>query len=90
MIYTFEEIIEQLAKIIDELNARETSNNCVWAELSGYSWDELCDKAIELIRELGGNNKPSAPNPPHKLEPVVLYENFSLSKEKYMRDILKK
>lgn len=54
MIYTFEEIIEQLTKIIDELNARETSNNCVWAELSGYSWDELCDKAIELIKELGG------------------------------------
>ena len=54
MIYTFEELIEELTKIVDELNARETSNNCVWAELTKYSWDELCDRAIELIKQLGG------------------------------------
>lgn len=55
MIYTFEEIMAELTKIIDELSARETSNNCVWAELTKYSWDELCDRAIELIKQLGGN-----------------------------------
>lgn len=54
MIYTFEELIEELTKIVDELNAREISNNSVWAELTKYSWDELCDRAIELIKQLGG------------------------------------
>ena len=52
---TFEEIIRELDKILDELEARELSGNCVWAELTGYSWDELCDEAIEYIQMLGGN-----------------------------------
>ena len=33
---------------------------------------------------------PEPPNPPYKLEPVILYEDFSLRREKYMRDVLKK
>lgn len=51
---TFEEIIAQLDKILNELEARELSNNCVWAELTEYGWDELCDQAIDLIKQLGG------------------------------------
>ena len=33
---------------------------------------------------------PESPNPPHKLEPIILCEDFSLRREKYMRDVLKK
>lgn len=51
---TFEEIITQLDKILDELEAREISGNCIWAELTEYGWDELCDQAIDLIKQLGG------------------------------------
>lgn len=51
---TFDEIITQLSKIITELDARETSFNCIYAELTEYEWDELCDRAIDLIKQLGG------------------------------------
>ena len=51
---TYEEIITQLNKISKELNVRELSNNCAWAELSEYEWDELCDMAVDLIQKLGG------------------------------------
>ena len=53
---TFEEIVKEIDEIIDELFARELSGNCVWAELTQYGWDELCDKAVEYIRMLGGTN----------------------------------
>lgn len=52
---TFEEIIRELNRILDELEARELSFNSVWSELTGYTWDELCDEAVEYIRMLGGN-----------------------------------
>jgi hypothetical protein len=53
---TFEEIVKEIDKIIDELFARELSSNCVWSELTEYGWDELCDKAIEYIRMIRGTN----------------------------------
>lgn len=51
---TFEEIMIQLDKIFTEFDARETTNNCLYAELTQYSWDELCDMAVDLIKKLGG------------------------------------
>lgn len=54
---TFEEIIRELDKILDELEARELSFNSVWAELTGYTWDELCDEAVEYIHMLGGTEE---------------------------------
>lgn len=50
----FEEIMIQLDKIYTELDARKVSNNCVYTELTQYSWDELCDMSIDLIKRLGG------------------------------------
>jgi hypothetical protein len=54
---TFEEIIRELDRILDELEARELSFNSVWSELTGYTWDELCDEAVEYIRMLGGTEE---------------------------------
>lgn len=51
---TFEEIMIQLDKIFTEFDARENTNNCVYVELTQYSWDELCDMAVDLIKQLGG------------------------------------
>lgn len=54
---TFEEIIRELDMILDELEARELSFNSVWSELTGYTWDELCDEAVEYFHMLGGNTQ---------------------------------
>ena len=45
-------IIERLFRILTELDARESGGNCVCRELTGTSWIELCDEAIELLKEL--------------------------------------
>lgn len=46
------EIIEKLFRILTELDARESSCNCVISELIGASWVKLCDDAIELLEQL--------------------------------------
>lgn len=45
-------IIEKLFRILTELDARESSCNCVVSELISKSWIELCDDAIELFEQL--------------------------------------
>jgi len=35
-----------------ELDSREFSNNCVIDRFTGLSWDELCDKGIEILTNL--------------------------------------
>lgn len=47
-----DKILDEINLIIMELYARETSNNCVVSELQGKGWDELCDKGIELFKQL--------------------------------------
>ena len=42
----------ELLKIATELDARESSANCVISEYTGTSWKDLCDKAEELIKQL--------------------------------------
>ena len=41
-----------LCEIVEELFAREVSNNCPNTSLRGLSWNDLCDAAIEMLEEL--------------------------------------
>lgn len=45
-----QEKIEELFDIVEELCARETSNNCIRFLDKGYV--ELCDTAIQILQEL--------------------------------------
>ena len=45
-------MIDDLYNITVELDARETSSNCVVANLQQFGWDELCDKAIGILEKL--------------------------------------
>jgi hypothetical protein len=51
----FECKLEYLADIVEELTAREVSNNCVVQPLMYKSWKELCEDGIRLFKELGGH-----------------------------------
>lgn len=42
----------ELLEIVTELDSRETSNNCVIAQLQGVSWLDLCDRGIEILKLL--------------------------------------
>ena len=46
-------IIEQLFIVITELDARDSSNNCV--NMQEFSWNELCDMGINLFNQLKNN-----------------------------------
>lgn len=46
------EIINELSYILEELEARNCSNNCVVAKLIGKSWSELCDYGTKLFEQL--------------------------------------
>lgn len=50
-------IINKLFQIFTELDARESSNNCIVPELAVRSWDELLDDAIGLIEQLRGGKQ---------------------------------
>ena len=45
-------MLDDLYDIAVELDSREFSNNCVINRLIGLSWDELCDKGIEILTKL--------------------------------------
>ena len=45
-------MLDDLYDIAVELDSREFSNNCVVDRLTGLSWDELCDKGIEILTKL--------------------------------------
>lgn len=45
-------IIDKIYDIIIELDARECSNNCVAVGLLDKSWTELCEEAIELLKQI--------------------------------------
>ncbi len=48
----FECKLDYLADIVEELTAREVSNNCVVRVLQGKSWKDLCEEGIRLFTEL--------------------------------------
>jgi hypothetical protein len=50
----FECKLEYLSDIVEELFAREHSNNSVVLPLQGRAWKELCEEGIRLFTELGG------------------------------------
>ena len=41
-----------LCEIVEEIFAREISNNCPNTELRGLTWTDLCDAAIEMLEGL--------------------------------------
>lgn len=41
-----------LCEVVEELFAREYSNNCPNTELRNLSWNDLCDGAIEILQSL--------------------------------------
>jgi hypothetical protein len=45
-------MLDDLYDITVELDSREFSNNCLIDRLTGLSWDELCDKGIEILTNL--------------------------------------
>ena len=45
-------MLDDLYDIAVELDSRESSNNCIIARLTSLSWDELCDKGIEILAKL--------------------------------------
>lgn len=45
-------MLDDLYDIAVELDAREFSNNCVVDNLQQFSWNELCDKGIEILEKL--------------------------------------
>ena len=47
-----EEIINELSYILEELDARNCSNNCIVSKLKCESWIELCDYEIKLFEQL--------------------------------------
>ena len=47
-----EDIINKVFEILTELHAREVSSNCVIQHLQHKGWTELCNDAIELLKEI--------------------------------------
>lgn len=46
-----------LCEIVEEIFARECSNNCPNTEFRGLSYIDLCEAAIEILEYLKGANK---------------------------------
>lgn len=44
--------IEKLKKIVTELDSRDLSSNLIYEEFYKYSWAELCDEAIKLLKNM--------------------------------------
>ena len=44
--------IGYVCDLIEELLAREITNNCIHKDLTDVSWEELCEGAIELLEEI--------------------------------------
>lgn len=45
-------MLNDLYNIAVELDSREFSSKCVIDRLTSLSWDELCDKGIEILTKL--------------------------------------
>ncbi len=42
----------ELLEIITELDARESTSNCIIRELQGVGWKDLCDRPIKILEKL--------------------------------------
>lgn len=45
-------MLDAIYNIAVELDARETTSNCVVGDLINLSWVEVCDKGIEILTKL--------------------------------------
>ena len=45
-------VIEQLFRVVTELDARDCGCNSIISEYHGTGWKELCDVGIELFEQL--------------------------------------
>ncbi len=50
-------MLDDLYDIAVELDSRATSNSCVVDNLQQFSWNELCDKGIEILEKLKNQNE---------------------------------
>ena len=48
------EVIDEVYKVIDELNARE-HGNVLYEDFNEYSWGDLCNRAIGLLERIKSN-----------------------------------
>lgn len=48
----YETLAYKLCDIAEELYARETTSNCIIGNLQGISWNDLCDRGIEILTKL--------------------------------------
>lgn len=53
----YEQKLDYLEDIVEELTARELSSNCVVPVLQKFSWSELCDEGIRVFTELRNDAK---------------------------------
>lgn len=47
-----EQLVLELFEIADEFCAREINNNAVYKKFHSVSWEELCDKGMEILEEM--------------------------------------
>lgn len=47
-----DKIIDYLFLIVEELDARNSSNNCVLSGLEHKSWTELCEDGIRFFEQI--------------------------------------
>ena len=38
--------------MVEELHARDISNNCIHRDFHDVSWEELCDAVMEMLEEI--------------------------------------
>ena len=48
----YEQKLDYLGDIVEELTARELSSNCIVPVLQKFSWLELCEEGIRIFTEL--------------------------------------
>ena len=48
----YEQKLDYLEDIIEELTSRELSSNCIVPVLQKFSWLELCEEGIRIFTEL--------------------------------------
>lgn len=47
-------LLDSLFQIANELDCRDSSHNCLHDKYLTTSWNELCDKGIEILKKLKG------------------------------------
>lgn len=51
------EFVDELWNLTDEMYAREFSSNSVYEQFGGKSWNDLCNRVIQLAAKLKNKNR---------------------------------